>query len=182
MSTKTTRHTIRRRPTRSIPAIIVALVLLAVAIGAVWAGITALTGGSTGVIESATVAAGTPWSAQAAFIPSIAVAIIGLVLILTALVPGHHDAHLVDHPGTAEAALTRRGLRTYLDDQASDVDGVDSARTTVKGRKTDVRVGTYALDHRAVGSDVRRTLQGRTDALNLKHAPRVRVHTTTLKD
>ena len=182
MSTKTTRRTIRRRPTRSIPAVIVAVVLLALAVGAVWAGVTALSGGSTGMVESISAAAGTPWSAQAAYIPSIAVAIVGVVLILTALVPGHHDGHLVDHQGAAEAVLTKRGLRTYLDDQASDVDGVDSARTTVKGRKTDIRVGTYALDHRAVGADVRRTLQGRVDDLNLRHAPRVRVHTSTLED
>lgn len=51
MSTRTTRASIRKRPSRGIPAVIVALVLLAVAVTAVWSGITVLTGGNTAIVD-----------------------------------------------------------------------------------------------------------------------------------
>jgi hypothetical protein len=182
MSTRTTRRSIQRRPSRSVPALIVALVLLTLAVAAVWAGVTALTGGSTAVIEGVTGAAGTPWSSQAAYIPSIAVALIGVVLILTAVLPGRYNAHLVNHEGVTEAALTRRGLKTYLEDQAMGIDGVDSARASVKGRQASIRIGTYALDRHEVEKDVHQRLRTRVDSLHLENAPRVRVNTSTLKD
>lgn len=182
MSTRTTRHSIRRRPSRSVPALIVALVLLMASVAGVWAGITALTGGSTAAIEGVTGATGTPWSSQAAYIPSIAVALIGVVLIITALIPGHHNAHLVNHEGATEAALTRRGLKTYLENHAMGIDGVDSARASLKGRQASIRIDTYALDRHEVEKDVHQRLRNRVDSLHLEHAPRIRVNTSTLKD
>ncbi|WP_052273995.1 DUF6286 domain-containing protein [Arthrobacter sp. L77] len=182
MSSTTARHSIRRRPTRSIPAIIVAIALLAIAVAAIWAGTTALSGGSTAAVDSIGAAAGTAWSAQAAYLPAIIIAAIGLMLIVIALIPGRYDALLLNHHGVAEAALTTKALRTYLEDQASVVDGVDSARTTVKGRRAEVRIGTYALDHRDIDSAVQERLQRRTEALDLTHAPRIRTNARTLKD
>ncbi|WP_422391920.1 DUF6286 domain-containing protein [Arthrobacter sp. N1] len=182
MSTRTTRASIRKRPSRSIPAVIVALVLLAVAVTAVWSGITVLTGGNTAIVDGISSAADTPWSAQAAYVPSIAVALIGIALIITALVPGRHDTYLLNHDGAAEAALTRKGLKTYLQDQAADIDGVDSVRASTKGRQVGVRINTYALDRRQVEKDLDQRLRGRMNSLNLKHSPRVHIRTSTLKD
>jgi hypothetical protein len=182
MSTPTPRRSIRKRPSRSVPALIVALILLTAAVAAVWGGITALTGRSTAVVDGVTGAAGTPWSAQAAYIPSVAVALIGVALIVIALIPGRHDAYLVNHEGATEAALTRRGLGTYLEDQAKAIDGVDSARASLKGRQARIRIGTYALDRNQVEKDVHRRLRTRLDSLHLKNTPRVRVNTSTLND
>ncbi|KQO00807.1 hypothetical protein ASF21_10840 [Arthrobacter sp. Leaf234] len=182
MSTPTTRRSIRKRPSRSVPASIVALVLLAAAVTAVWGGITALTGGNTAVTEGVTGAVSVPWSAQAAYIPSIAVALIGVALIITALIPGRHDAHLVKHEGASEAALTGRGLRTYLEDRAMTIDGVDSARASLKGRQARIRIGTYALDHDEVQKDVHQRLRATVDSLDLKNARRIRVNTSTLNN
>lgn len=181
MSSRTIERSIRRRPSRSIPAIVVALALLAIAVAASWSGITTVTGTNTAVVESVTSAAGTPWSAQAVYIPSIAVAFIGLALIIAALIPGRYDAYLVNHGGTAEAALTGRGLTTYLEDGAADIDGVDSARASLTGRRADIRIGTYALDRQEVEGAVHQRLRSSVDSLNLTHTPRLRVHTNTLK-
>lgn len=182
MSTPTTRRSIRKRPSRTIPALVVALVLLTAAIAAIWAGITALTGGTTAAIDGVAGAAATPWSAQAAYIPSIAVALIGVALIITALVPGRYDAHLIHHEGNAEAGLTGRGLKTYLEDQAKAIDGVDTARVSLKGRQARIRIGTYALDGSQIEKDVHQRLRTQVNSLHLKNTPHVRVNTSTLND
>lgn len=170
--------TIRRRPSRTVPSVIVALALLVAAVGAVWAGVTALSG-DTAAVDSVVGAAGSTWSSQAAYIPAVAVALIGIVLIITALVPGHHDAHLIRTTGTAGTALRDKGLETLLADHAGTIDGVDDAKATVKGRKAEVRVDTYLLERDDLRSRVTTDLRRRVDELDLEHAPRIAVTVNT---
>ncbi|MHA7210435.1 DUF6286 domain-containing protein [Arthrobacter sp. MDT1-65] len=170
--------TIRRRPARSIPAIICAVLLLGAASAAVWAGVTALAGDSRLLDAAATVTAA-PWSDQAVLAAAILTAVAGLLLILIALVPGRYDAHVINHGGVARAALRNRGLETFLTDVATTIDGVDSARTAVPNRRAEVRVATYLLERGELKATVTRTLQQRIDALDLAHPPRVSVSVST---
>ncbi|MDQ0734855.1 DUF6286 domain-containing protein [Arthrobacter agilis] len=173
--------TIRRRPTRSMPAIICAAVLLAAATAAVWAGSTALSG-DTRAVDAALAATGAPWSAQATLVAAILTAVTGLFLILIALTPGRYDAHVLEHGGTARAALRNRALEVLLADTATSIDGVDAARATVTDRRADTRVATYVSEHRDLRTTVTRTLQRRIDALELAHPPRASVSVTAHKD
>ncbi len=173
--------TIRRRPARSIPAIICAALLLGAASAAVWAGIAAFTG-DTRLLGAATAATAVPWSDQAVLVTAILTAVAGLVLILIALVPGRYDAHLIHHGGAARAALRNRGLETFLTDVANTIDGVDSARTAVSNRRAEVRVATYLLERGELRATVTRTLQQRIESLDLAHPPRVSVSASTYRN
>ncbi|MEG9248464.1 DUF6286 domain-containing protein [Arthrobacter sp. Soc17.1.1.1] len=172
--------TIRRRPARSIPAIICAALLLGAASSAVWAGIAALAG-DTRLLGAATAASAAPWSDQAVLVAAMLTAVAGLLLILMALVPGRYDAYLINHGGAARAALRNRGLETFLTDVAQTIDGVDSARTAVSTRRAEIRVATYLLERGELKATVTRTLQQRIESLDLAHPPRVSVNVSTYR-
>ncbi|WP_434995191.1 DUF6286 domain-containing protein [Arthrobacter sp. Ld5] len=171
---------IRRRPARSTPAVLCAAMLLGAASAAVWAGVTALSG-DTRLLGAASGAVAVPWSSQAAIAAAVLTALAGLLLVVTALVPGRYNAYLIDHEGTAQAALRNGGLETLLTHSAGTVDGVDSARTTLAGRKVDVHITTYMLERGELRATVTDALRRRLDQLELSRAPRVSVSVSTHK-
>ncbi|MHA7144518.1 DUF6286 domain-containing protein [Arthrobacter sp. TmT3-37] len=173
--------TIRRRPTRSAPSMICAALLLGASVAAVWAGTTAVSG-DTRIVDTAMAAAEAPWSGQATLIVAILTAVAGLLLIVIALTPGPYDAHVIQHGGTAQAAVRNKALETLLADTATSIDGVDAATATVTNRKADIRVATYVSERRDLRTTVTRTLQRRIDALELTHAPRASVSVRAHKD
>lgn len=172
--------TIRRRPPRSVPAVLCAALLLGVASTAVWAGVTALSG-DTRMLDTAVEAGTASWSSRPVLGAAALTALVGLVLVVVALIPGRYNALLLQQNGIARAALRNGGLETLLTDRARMIDGVDTVRTTIAPRKADVHITTYLLDRSELRATVTGILQHRLDELGLTRVPRVSVSVSTHK-
>ncbi|WP_394249037.1 DUF6286 domain-containing protein [Arthrobacter pityocampae] len=172
--------TIRRRPARTIPAVLCAALLLGVASTAVWTGVTALSGDAA-FLDAARRVGASPWSSQAVLVAAALAALAGALLVVAALVPGRYNAYLIDHDGIARAALRNGGLETLLTDRANTIDGVDTVRTTLAARTVDVHIATYLLDRNDLRATVTGILQHRLDELGLTRTPRVSVSVSTHK-
>ena len=94
MSKNSRSQRLRRRSSRSVPATITALVLLALAVALAWLGISRLVTGSwPGFMSSVGDSlAGLTWNSPAVWGASVVLALIGLILLLAAILPGKHTA------------------------------------------------------------------------------------------
>ena len=166
---------LRRRPSRSIPAGIVAALLAVAGVAVLWATVERLATGSwpgwvVGVHR---------WGATQTFgsvvviVVSSAVALLGVLLLITALRPGMPNAYNVD-PGagvsggrpdsaqSTEFVMTRRAVARLATAHADLVDGVNSVSATVTSRRVTLSVNTSS----AQTEDIDRLVTSRvTDAL-----------------
>jgi hypothetical protein len=140
---------LRRRPARTIPATVTAVVLLALGIGLVWAAAARLAQGSWPAFadRTAAVVATWTWGSVAVLLVSLAVAVIGLVLVIAALKPGQPTALTLDGGSDGagvhtEVVMTRRSVAKLATARAGQVDGVDSVSTVVGARRVTVTVRT----------------------------------------
>ncbi|GAA2026351.1 hypothetical protein GCM10009800_09270 [Nocardiopsis rhodophaea] len=134
------------RPHRIWPTVIAAVLLLAVAGTAAAEVISALAGVPLGIPFVGTAAqrvGGAPWNAPEAQVASAALALIGLLLIAVALLPGEGRwaALRTDDPDLI-VGLSRPALRRTLSAAALGIGGVDSATVAVRRRRIRVRVRT----------------------------------------
>ena len=167
---------LRRRPSRTVPAAIVAALLTAAGVAAVWATAERLATGSwpgwvSGVHR---------WGATETFgsavviVVSAAVAVLGVLLIATALRPGMPNAYDIDPgaldgsngnpdpPPSSEFVMTRRAVARLATAHADLVDGVDSVSATVSSRRVMLSVSTSS----AQTEDIDRLVTSRvTDVL-----------------
>jgi hypothetical protein len=165
---------LRRRPSRTAPAAVVAALLVAVGVTGVWATAERLATGSwpvwVGDVHR--------WGATETFgsvtviAVSSLVALLGVLLIVTALRPGMPNAYdidpsagsggSVDTTPSTEFVMTRRAVATLATAQAGRVAGVDSVSATVTSRRVAVSVSTSS----AQTEDIDRLVTSRvTDAL-----------------
>lgn len=144
-----------RRPPRTIPAGLLALALLALGGVGIWLLGTYLVDDTWPPAASGSVGsvADTTLDSLAMQVAAVALAVVGLVLILCALVPGRPARVQIlvdDIPG--ETALSRRDLARRIQRRAENVDGVHSARVSVGRRRVDVAVETVVDDTAPVTS------------------------------
>lgn len=142
-----------RRPPRSLPVVMVGLLLLAGGLAASWLLGTLLVEGSwpapaRDVLDSvgALTLDSTPVHLAAGIL-----AVLGLLLLLAALVPGTPSRSLVlsgEIPGST--VVSRRDLARRVSLRVEHGDGVHSARTRITGRRVDVLVRTVVDDSDAV--------------------------------
>lgn len=188
MSTTRSRS-LRHRPSRTIPAILTALILLALGAAAVWVGIVALQG-ETQVIESAAaIPAGTPWNSPVGYAIAVGLLVVGLILLITALAPGKYNALLLNASSgdgsrarstdPVEYVIGRRALGRLARTRAEHVDGVESATAKVSPRRIDVRVDTYLVDTTALQGKVQQTLEQAVADLDTVTRPRIGVSINT---
>jgi hypothetical protein len=171
-----------RRPTRRVPAILTALVVLALAVGLAVACVQVLLGQAPWVSFTALAALGaglTP-ADPAVLAAAGALAVIGLVLILSALVPGVPTVLPLAGDGP-RTGTTRRGLRAALTATADRVDGVAHARVQVRRRQVTAVVTTAYHDTAPVRAAVRAALADHITRIGPARLPRVRVRATTLR-
>ncbi len=132
----------KRRPRRSTPAALTALVLLAVcALVAVVA--IQLILGQQPWISYDSVAGWLRAQHWNDLIPAVAggvAVLLGLILILAAVLPG--KLTVLPLRGELESGASRRSYRSTLHAAASGVDGVSAAKLTLKRRKVTARVRT----------------------------------------
>lgn len=167
------------RPRRTIPGVLVAAVLAAA--------------GILGAIQAVSAALGRPlwklphrdfagrlqdthWNGTATLAVAAAVAFIGLVLILTGVIPGRPRAiPLASGDESVVTGAPRRSLRRSLARLAEDVDGIDRARARARMRSVTVRATTRLRDTGGLRESVRTAVQDRLAALDPLWPPRVKV-------
>ena len=167
------------RPRRLVPGVLVAAVLAAA--------------GILGAAQAASAAVGRPlwklphryfagplqdthWDHTATVAVAAAVAFIGLLLVLTGLIPGRPRAiPLASGDDTVVIGAPRRGLRRSLARLAEDIDGIDRARAKARMRSVTVRATTRLRDAAGLRESVHAAVEDRLAALDPLWPPRVKV-------
>lgn len=176
-----------RRSRRTLPATVVALVLLALGALVATAAIqTLLDYRPLFTLESVTGAlSGVAWSSGIVVIVAVVAAVVGVLLLGAAIVPGgSHVLPLAAAPAEAwngSAGWHRTDLATRLRRRAVAVEGVESAKVRVRRR----RVRVAARTHRGSAADLRETLTADLnhdlETLALASRPRLRVTVTSTR-
>ncbi|MFI6298096.1 DUF6286 domain-containing protein [Nonomuraea sp. NPDC050790] len=157
------------RPQRTVPAVIVAVLL--VALGAVVAAevISWLFGRPVGWLPAANMldwAAATPWQSPVVLVGAIVVTLIGLALLVFALVPGR--PRLVPlHTSDPQLVIGVRpqSFSSALAHAAGEVPGVRSAEAALRGRTVAVTATTSGWNDAATGAQVREAVLTRMEGL-----------------
>lgn len=144
---------LRHRPSRAVPALILGTLLLAAGVALVWAAVARLATGSWPVFLAGPRdwLSGLAWNDPGVWAVGAAAAVVGLVLLAAALVPGSFNALRLRAPGdegqvpvagTQEVVMTRRAVARYAAAHCEHVDGVDSASATASARAVHLNVAT----------------------------------------
>jgi hypothetical protein len=190
-----------RRPRRVVPAIVLALVILAVCVVTAISVIQFLVGRpplvSLGTLDHHLRTLHLDGAVMTS--AGIVAAVLGLVLLGCAVIPGRAKtlplAAISDEPsagaaenhgaagshGTAVAGVSRSGLRTALASTVADIDGVTTARVRVRSRRVTLRVRTELAGTAALRDAVSRVTQQRLSEAGLARPPVVRLGVRTIR-
>ncbi|TQS13863.1 DUF6286 domain-containing protein [Microbispora hainanensis] len=170
------------RPSRGLPAAVAALALLAIGGLTAVHVVSALLGRPVKLVpyeQWARWASTTPWNDGRTLAVASALALIGLVLILIAVVPGR-GRMIALRTGDPDlvVGLPRRALARALRARAGEVDGVRAARARLRGWHADVSVKTDLRDTTALAERVRAAVEDELARLAPAHpiSLNVRVH------
>lgn len=154
------------RPTRTIPAGLLAVVLLTLGGLGVWLLGTYLVDDAWPGAASGTLAhvSGTRLDALAVRVAAVVLAVLGLAMLLAAIIPGRPSrVRILDDDIPGETALSRRDLAHRVQRRAEGVDGAHSSYVSFGRRSIDVHVETVVDDTapvaRAAGTAVDDALQ-----------------------
>ena len=172
-----------RRPRRSIPATVLAVVLLAVCVGVVVAVVQSLLGRTPflSLVQVLNTSGSLRWSDAAVVAAAVVVAVLGLVLLAAALRPGKPTVlpliRLTGDDGRpiADAGVRRHTLEKDLGTTVSAVSGVASAKVIARRNSVAVDVTTVVGDPDALSGLVRRRLDERVIEIGPAFRPRVRI-------
>lgn len=167
-----------RRPTRTVPASLLALTLLVLGGLGIWLLGTYLVNGTWPGPASSTVTGISETTLGAPVMQAVAIvlAVVGLAMILAAIVPGRPSRVPIladDIPG--ETAVSRRDLARRIQRRAENVDGVHSARVAARPRAIDVRVDTVVDDTAPVSRAATAAVEDAVRELRPADSPRSRV-------
>jgi Family of unknown function (DUF6286) len=167
-----------RRPRRSLPAAVLALVLLAAAVLVAHSCIQLLLHQNPLIPFDALAeyAANLRWNDPVSIAAGVAAAVLGLILLTAALVPGKPTVlPLSTEGGRTSAGVSRRSLRRDLTTTAADADGISSAAVRVRPRRIVATVRTPAADTSAMPEKVHRMLDERLTDIDLASRPQLRI-------
>ena len=181
----------RRRPRRTIPAAVTALILLGVCVLTAISAIQLLAGQRPLISDAALadLAHSTHWDSLAVAAAAGLVMLIGLIVLLTAIVPGRltviplraTDAAVTDSgaaldTGSAiDAGASRRSLRSTVRAAADAVDGVTATTLTLRRRTVTAAVRTHRTTPEGLAEAVRAAISHRLDQISPATRPAVRV-------
>ena len=185
MSTTTPRR-LRRRPSRVVPASIVAVVLLALGVLTVVAAVARLVTGtwSAQVTTAAGAVAGLTLG-SAAVVAAAAVALaLGVVLLLAGVKPGGFRSTQLrgaqgDPVDEVDYVITNAAVARLAVAEADRVDGVDKVGASVDGRRVRLRVTTSSEQATAIRDRVVERVSQALAATGVDPAPRVSATVTT---
>lgn len=182
---------LRRRPSRTVPATIAATLLTAAGVAGVWAAGQRLGTGAwpSWVGQTHTWAATHNWGSWIVVAISIAVALLGLLLLLTALRPGMPNAYqITPPPGTGDVqgrstdfVMTRRSVAKLANAHAALVEGVESVSASVTSRKVTMTVQTASAQTAQIEQRVTHEVNQALAAVGLSPQPTVRASARTTK-
>lgn len=163
------------RPRRTIPATLTALVLLAACVLTAVVAIQLITGQGALISYHSVADAlhSTRWSDTTTLIAGGACALLGLLLLLAALLPGKPT--VLPLTGDLDAGITRRSLRHALQNTASSVDGVSRARLKLGRRGIVARIRTDRTNTAGLADAVSAALDRRLDQLTPLVRPAVKI-------
>ncbi|MET4060880.1 hypothetical protein ABIB35_002437 [Arthrobacter sp. UYP6] len=174
---------LRPRPSRVVPAIICALVLLAAGVALVWAGIARLAQGDWPPFFT-TVSdwlVSLSWNSAGSWIAGSILTVIGVVLLLAVLIPGRFHSlqlHLDPAPevtGENRAVMSRRAVARLAAATCEHIDGVTSASATALDKEVRVSVNTALRDTAELQHWVTDGVRSRLQASGLEPVPNVNV-------
>lgn len=173
---------LRPRPSRTIPALILGIVLLAAGGILTWVlGAYAIDGSWPAQARTAVDAvAGESLGAPLVLTIGIVVGVLGLVLLLAGILPGSRRRSLLRSdagsvPG--ETVVAHRDLARRLRTRLERVDGVSGAHVEVTDRRVRASIATPVDDRTAVDSRARRVAEAELAELSLGHVPTLRLTT-----
>ncbi len=146
-----TRTPLTRRPARTVPAVITALVVTALGLGLGWAGVSRL------ATQTWPSAADLTWSAPAMIIVAIGLAVLALVLIICALKPGAPTTVRLslDSVPDTDLVIGRRSVARLSAALADLVDGVDRVSAIASRRTVRLAVRTPIDDDPGAIAEIR---------------------------
>lgn len=171
----------KRRPRRTLPATLTALALLAagavVAVVAIQLIINERPWIDYGAV--ATALHDTRWRDTVVLYTGIGAAVVGLILIAAAVLPGRPTVlPLSGDRENMDSGASRRSLRSTLRAAASGVDGVASAKLALGSRRARTAVRTNRTVTEGLDESVRTAVDHRLDQITPQRRPAlaVRVH------
>lgn len=173
---------LRRRPSRTVPAVVAAVLVTAVGVAVVWAAVDKLASGRWPSWVGDTHRWGTTqtWGSAAVIAVSIVVALVGLLLLLTALRPGMPNAYEINVGASGETpadstefVMTRRAVAKLATAHAHLVDGVDSVSAAVTSRRVKLAVKTSSTQTDDLDKLVTSRVSDALVAVGLSPAPTV---------
>ncbi len=173
---------LRRRPSRTVPATIVALLMTASGVLLAWAGIGRLVDGTwppfVGWVHRHV--GDLTWGSAAAITLAIVLTLVGLVLLVSALAPGKPNAYVIDDSdlgsgevGSTEFVITRKALAKLATAHAHQVSGIDSVKATVTSRAVRLTVSSHSAQRDELSQSVSTAVSEALDAIRLNPAPKV---------
>jgi Family of unknown function (DUF6286) len=174
-----------RRPRRAIPATLVAVIGLGVAVVVTASCIQVLAHRRAWLPfpAMARFGAGLAVNSPVVLAVAAAVALLGLILLGAALAPGVPTVLPLD-PGESglDIGATRASLITALRAAAAGVDGVEKARVRLRRRRLTATVHTPLHTADGLDTQVRAAITDRLDDIAPARRPRIRVVVSTTKE
>jgi hypothetical protein len=169
-----------RRPRRTVPAAVTALVLLGVCVLTAISVVQLLADQRPLISYAAIVdlAHTTHWDSLVVTAAAGVVMLIGLVLLLTAILPGRPTVIPLQATGTGaaiDAGASRRSLRSTLRAAANAVDGVTATTLTLHRKTVIAVVRTHRTTPAELTEAARAAISHRLDQISLATRPAVRV-------
>lgn len=174
-------RSLRNRPSRSIAATIVALVLVALGVLVAICAISRLVQGSwpTQVTGAASAVASTTWGSAAVISVGAVLAVIGLVLLTSGIKPGAPTTAALSAPATSAAVgdtdfvISTRSLARLAAAGADQVDGVHKVSASASGRRVQLTVTTTSEQAAEIRQKVSDSVTERLSATGVQPVPRV---------
>lgn len=176
----------RARSARVVPAVIVALILLALAVGLGWAAIAAIAAGSSGDSALSSGFSGftdlgaAQWGATAIIAVGAALLLLGLIFTIAGISPGAkriigYRAEAPEHTARFEVVLPTSALSNLAAAAADSVDGVSSVRAASNASSTNITFSTPIRDNDQIRTDVDAAVSQRFSQIAFDRTPTVKV-------
>ncbi|MDN5765519.1 MAG: DUF6286 domain-containing protein [Humibacillus sp.] len=178
---------LRRRPSRTVPATIAAVCVTAVGGLLAWAAIARLVDSRWPSFVGWTHrnVGDLTWGSAAAITIAVVLALVGLVLLVSALAPGKPNAFVIDDSdlgsdevASTELIMTRKAVAKLATAHAHQVSGIDSVSATVTSRAVRLTVSSPSAQRDDLSQRVTAAVREALDAVRLTPAPQV---TTTVR-
>ncbi|MBG0740451.1 hypothetical protein IV500_13775 [Paeniglutamicibacter antarcticus] len=174
---------LRRRPSRTVPALIVGILLLAAGVALVWLTIARLMNGTWSMVLQGPRdwLTGLTWNSAGAWGVGVGAVVVGVILLLCAIVPGGFSALPVRSPDGSDQApvqeqetvMTRRAVAQLARARCGQIDGVSSVTATATGKRVHLNVKTSLRESGDLRARVTDTISEHLETAGLDPVPRV---------